>query len=1251
MSRMLQNYQFLVGDDPNRRYPRNVSNLGELVESIVNEVVGGAGVDLDTLGELATALQNNPDFLTTLQGRDAELLSAVGIAAGATDMGVFTDPGVPDDVDLKIVLEAIGAAATRLREGLGVGPGDNNLGLFTGSTIADNSSVKAALQALETYCEANNSAAVQTYVDQQIATDMWLFADQAAFPAAADNHGRVVHSHADGAMFFAHAGAWLKLQTDSSVDVDESTLQGAINAAVARLDALEADTTSATAVAAVQADVDQNEADADAAIAAVQADVDQNEADADAADAALSGRLDTLEADPTTQTALNTVQQSLTISLGSLNTDIVNNKTTSDNAESALSGRLDTLEADPTTQTALTAESTTRAAADTALSGRVDALEVDPAVGADVTAVSTRVTALEADPTTKTYVDTAVAGLIDSAPGALDTINELAAAIGDNENFATTVANNIAIVQADVDANELAASAATAAVQSDVDANEITAATATATVATNLVTEQTTRASADTALSGRLDALESDPTTATGQANAIAAVQADVDQNETDSDAGIAANEVHIDNLVTLSGVAKDDTTLGSFGGSTISNNADIKQAIGELELSVESRATTAYVDNEISALVGGAPGALDTLNELAAALNDDGAAATNLTNLINANETHIDNVATLTGVAKDSENLGSFTGSTITNDGTIKAAVQELETAFEAFDVSAGVTAVQADVDQNEADSDAADAAIVDGTTNFTGFQLQSTQVTADGAELNILDGATLDVSELNILDGVTASTAEVNRLVGVTGDVQTQLNAIQADVDQNETDADAAIAAVQADVDQNETDADAAIAAVQADVDQNEADADAAIALKANIASPTLTGTPAAPTANAGTNTTQIATTAFVSTAVANVIDSAPGAINTLNELAAALGDDANFSTTITNSIAAVQADVNQNEVDSDAAETALSNRLDALESSPTTQTALNAVIADLAAEENARLSGDASEASLRQTADNTLQANINAVQADVDQNESDADAAAAANEVHIDNLATLSGVAKDSTDLGTFTGSTISDSRTGKQAFQDLETALELRSTIASPTFTGTPAGPTASAGTNTTQLASTAFVTGAVSDLVGTAPAGLDTLGELATALQSDTNAIGNLTTLINANTTAINTNTTAISDRAASGVAVTAHAAFDASAGAGYAWGFHELGSHGITSVARTGQGEYTVTFANAFANANYTVIGNAGSQDRSGVSASPRVLTCVARTTTTMDIVVELSDSAANVDEAYISFMVIGTLA
>lgn len=60
------------------------------------------------------------------------------------------------------------------------------------------------------------------------------------------------------------------------------------------------------------------------------------------------------------------------------------------------------------------------------------------------------------------------------------------------------------------------------------------------------------------------------------------------------------------------------------------------------------------------------------------------------------------------------------------------------------------------------------------------------------------------------------------------------------------------------------------------------------------------------AATTQAAGNNSTKIATTAFVSTAVSNLVDTAPDTLNTLNELAAALGDDASFSTTVTNSIA---------------------------------------------------------------------------------------------------------------------------------------------------------------------------------------------------------------------------------------------------------------------------------------------------------------------------------------------------------
>lgn len=77
-------------------------------------------------------------------------------------------------------------------------------------------------------------------------------------------------------------------------------------------------------------------------------------------------------------------------------------------------------------------------------------------------------------------------------------------------------------------------------------------------------------------------------------------------------------------------------------------------------------------------------------------------------------------------------------------------------------------------------------------------------------------------------------------------------------------------------------------------------------ALDARAPLASPALTGTPTAPTAVSGNNTTQIATTAFVQTAVSDLISGAPGALDTLNELAAALGDDPNFATTVTSGLA---------------------------------------------------------------------------------------------------------------------------------------------------------------------------------------------------------------------------------------------------------------------------------------------------------------------------------------------------------
>ena len=86
-------------------------------------------------------------------------------------------------------------------------------------------------------------------------------------------------------------------------------------------------------------------------------------------------------------------------------------------------------------------------------------------------------------------------------------------------------------------------------------------------------------------------------------------------------------------------------------------------------------------------------------------------------------------------------------------------------------------------------------------------------------------------------------------------------------------------------------------------ATADQTNAEIKTAVEASSDIA---LAGNPTTTTQSAGNNTTRIATTAFVQAATAALVDSAPSTLDTLNELAAALGDDANFSTTTTNNIA---------------------------------------------------------------------------------------------------------------------------------------------------------------------------------------------------------------------------------------------------------------------------------------------------------------------------------------------------------
>ena len=175
--------------------------------------------------------------------------------------------------------------------------------------------------------------------------------------------------------------------------------------------------------------------------------------------------------------------------------------------------------------------------------------------------------------------------------------------------------------------------------------------------------------------------------------------------------------------------------------------------------------ATESYVTTQIANLVDGAPGALDTLNELAAALADDAGFSTTITNLINANETHIDNVATLSGVAKDSTSMGTFTGSTITDNQTIKAILQLLETAVEARATSVTVTEIDDNVDDLTTAVGVAEQATDLGT--FAGTTIADSQTVKQA--LQSLETAVESKGSATSLTSLTTAVGDLNTLSGV--------------------------------------------------------------------------------------------------------------------------------------------------------------------------------------------------------------------------------------------------------------------------------------------------------------------------------------------------------------------------------------------------------------------------------------------------------------------------------------------------
>lgn len=395
---------------------------------------------------------------------------------------------------------------------------------------------------------------------------------------------------------------------------------------------------------------------------------------------------------------------------------------------------------------------------------------------------------------------------------------------------------------------------------------------------------------------------------------------------------------------------------LASTAFATAAQGALADSAVQPADLTVYALAANVYTQAEtdaaIAALVDSAPGTLDTLNEMAAALGDDPNFATTISNQIglkldSSAYTAADVLTKLLtvdgdGTGLDADLLDGQHGAYYLDWNNINNAPNFAATyaALSHTHAISEVTGLQAALDSkigtdspaftgtptaptqaaNDNSTKLATTSYVDtaigslpggGATNLSGLSDVTVTSPAEGeflrrngsefvnATIQESDVPNLPASKLDsgTLDDARVAESNVTQHEGALTIAQAQVtNLVTALADKLDVSAYTA-----ADVLAKLLTVDGSSSGLDADtLDGTEL---AAIAL---LASPGFSGTPTAPTAAAGTNTTQIATTEYVETAIANVINGAPGLLDTIDEIAAAIGDDANFATTITNAIA---------------------------------------------------------------------------------------------------------------------------------------------------------------------------------------------------------------------------------------------------------------------------------------------------------------------------------------------------------
>ena len=260
--------------------------------------------------------------------------------------------------------------------------------------------------------------------------------------------------------------------------------------------------------------------------------------------------------------------------------------------------------------------------------------------------------------------------------------------------------------------------------------------------------------------------------------------------------AQISANDSDISDILASVGIVDGDTNLGTFAGSTITDGATVKGALEDLEAAVESNDTDiAELDanqSDLIALSGVAENAQDlgdfdgvtisanrnikqALQELETSVESKGSGAS-LTSLTTA----VGDLNTLSGVAQNETDLGTFTGGTIADNRTIKEALQDLETELE--DGAGSLTA----------DSGSADFA--GGTVTVSGGVGLSTSATGETLTVNLDNTAVTSGSYGNTNKSLTVSFDAQGRATFATSQnidiVHTQVSDFDAGVRTNRLD-----------------------------------------------------------------------------------------------------------------------------------------------------------------------------------------------------------------------------------------------------------------------------------------------------------------------------------------------------------------------------------------------------------------------------------------------------------------------------